>query len=77
MTWEIAVGLFTMITAFIAVMKIVVRINKTLVSLDISVTRLNEYMEKQSQKNEKIFNSLEDHEQRITRLEAHGSEENN
>lgn len=70
MTWEIAVGFFSIVSAFFAVMKVVVRINKTLVSLDLSVSRLNEYMERQSAKNEKIFNSLDNHERRLARLEV-------
>ncbi|MBQ9080971.1 MAG: hypothetical protein IJY27_07880 [Clostridia bacterium] len=69
MTWEIAVGLFTIVSAFIAVMKVVVRINKTLTTLDISVNRLNDSMTRQAAKNKLIFGELEDHEKRLQRLE--------
>ena len=69
MTWEIAVGLFTIVSAFIAVMNIVVRINKTLTMLDMSVNRLNESMKHQSEKNRLIFDELGDHEKRLSRLE--------
>ena len=69
MTWEIAVGLFTIVSAFIAVMNIVVRINKTLTMLDMSVNRLNESMKHQSDKNRLIFDELGDHEKRLSRLE--------
>ena len=58
MTWEIAVGLFTIVSAFVAVMNIVVRINKTLTMLDMSVNRLNESMKHQSEKNRLIFDEL-------------------
>ena len=47
MTWEIAVGLFGIISAFIAVMNIVVKVNSTLSKLEATVKQLREYMERQ------------------------------
>lgn len=69
MTWEIALGFFSIISAFIAVMKVVVRVNRTLTSLESAVNRLNECIGNQAVKNEKIFDRLGSHELRITRLE--------
>ena len=34
MTWEIAVGIFALIAAFIPILNVVVKVNKTLCSLD-------------------------------------------
>ncbi len=70
MTWEIALGFFTIISAFIAVMKVVVRVNRTLTSLESAVNRLNDYIKRQSAKNEMIFDQLKDHEIRLTLLEG-------
>ncbi len=69
MTWEIAVGLFTILSAFCGVMSVVVKVNKTLTTLDISVNRLNESMKEQSAKTEKIFTRLEQHDRRLGALE--------
>ena len=43
MTWEIAVGMFGIISAFIAVMNVVVKINTTLSKLEAAVIQLKEY----------------------------------
>ena len=40
MTWEIAVGIFTIVGAFSAVMQTVLKVNKTLIGLDESVKQL-------------------------------------
>lgn len=73
MTWEIAVGLFTLASAFIAVMNVVVRVNKTLTALDISVKNLDETVKRQSDTNEEIFYRLAKQERRIIMLELeHG-----
>jgi hypothetical protein len=69
MTWEITLGFFAIISAFIAVMKVVVRVNRTLTSLESAVNRLNDCIERQGVKNEKIFSQLSSHELRLTRLE--------
>lgn len=69
MTWEIAVGLFTILSAFCGVMSVVVKVNKTLTTLDISVNRLNASMKEQSAKTEKIFKRLEQYGYRLGALE--------
>lgn len=69
MTWEIAVGLFTMLSAMCGVMKVVIKVNKTLTALDISVKRLNEYIDRQEQKNERLFEGLDKCDRRLHELE--------
>ena len=69
MTWEIAVGIFGIISAFIAVMNVVVRINSTLAKLESAVVQLKETMEHQSDKNAHFYTELSEHEKRILVLE--------
>lgn len=69
MTWEIAVGLFTMLSALCGVMKVVIKVNKTLTALDISVKRLNDYIDRQEQKNERLFSGLDQCDRRLHELE--------
>ena len=71
MTWEIAVGLFTLVSALISVMNVVVKVNRTLTSLEGAVNRLNVSMEKQSTKNREIFDELDDHSLRLAIPEEH------
>jgi len=52
MTWEIAVGFFTIISTFSAVLSSVMKVNRTLTQLDDSVRQLKDFMERQSDKNE-------------------------
>ena len=69
MTWEIAVGVFGIISAFIAVMNIVVKINSTLSKLESAVVQLKETMERQSDKNNHFYTELAEHEKRLCVLE--------
>lgn len=69
MTWEIAVGLFTILSALCGVMRVVVRVNRTLTTLDLSVKRLNECIADQAAKNEKLFSQLERCDRRLHELE--------
>ena len=69
MTWEIAVGLFTLISALIAIMNVVVKVNRTLTSLDLTVKGLDENVRRQSQINQKIFSQMAKQERRISMLE--------
>ena len=69
MTWEIALGIFAMLSAFIAVFNIVVRVNKTLCSLEIVVKQIKECIERQSEKNGLFFSKLSEHDIRLTRIE--------
>lgn len=69
MTWEIAVGMFGIISAFIAVMNIVVKVNSTLLKLESAVVQLKVTMEHQSDKNAHFYTELSEHEKRISVLE--------
>ena len=66
---EIAVGVFGIISAFIAVMNVVVKINSTLAKLESAVIQLKETMENQSDKNNHFYTELAEHEKRILVLE--------
>ena len=77
MTWEIAVGIFTLVGAFSAVMQVVMKVNKTLVGLDDSVKQLKKFMEKQARKNEDFVKKLAQHELRLSRLEGTGGDSAN
>ena len=72
MTWEIAVGVFGIISAFIAVMNIVVKINSTLSKLESAVKQLKDYMERQSDKNAHFYIALADLEKRVSFVEERG-----
>lgn len=69
MTWEIALGIFALISAFVSVMGIVIRVNSTLAKLEEAVKDLREFMEHQHEKNELFRGRIEDHETRISLLE--------
>lgn len=68
MTWEIAVGVFTMASAVIAVTNAAVKVNKTLTSLEAAVNQLRDAIEKQSGKNSYFFRKIEEHDRAIERL---------
>ena len=69
MTWEITLGIFAILSAFIAVFNIVVRVNKTLCSLEAVVKQIKECLEHQSEKNGLFFSRLSEHDIRLTRIE--------
>ena len=69
MTWEIAVGMFGIVSAFIAVMNVVVKINSTLSKLEAAVIQLKDCMQSQSDKNAHFYTELSEHEKRILVLE--------
>ena len=69
MTWEIAVGMFGIISVFIAVMNVVVKVNSTMSKLEAAVIQLKETMEHQSDKNAHFYTELSDHEKRLSVLE--------
>ena len=75
MTWEIAVGMFGIISAFIAVMNVVVKVNSTLAKLENAVIQLKECMERQSDKNAHFYTELSEHEKRILVLEERRRDE--
>lgn len=70
MTWEIAVGMFGIISAFVAVMNVVVKVNSAILKLESAVTQLKETMEHQSDKNTHFYTTLSEHEKRITAIEG-------
>ena len=69
MTWEIVLGLFAILSAFIAVFNVVVRVNKTLCSLEAVVKQIKKCIDRQSEKNGVFFSRLAEHEIRLTRIE--------
>ena len=69
MTWEIMLGIFALVGALIPVMNIVVKVNKTLCSLEIVVKQIKECIEDQSAKNGIFFTRLSQHEVRLAKIE--------
>ena len=69
MTWEIIVGLLTLVTALIAIMNVVVKVNHALTALELSVKQLDESIQGQADINKKIVFNLSQHEKRLTALE--------
>ena len=72
MTWEIVVGLISLIGCFIAVMNVVVRVNRSLTTLEAAVSRLDELVREQTAKTQKFTDRIGDHETRIVLLEKKG-----
>ena len=52
-----------------AILKIIIKVNKTLCSLELAVKQLKDYIEKQSEKNGNFYDAIADHEIRISNLE--------
>ena len=52
-----------------AILKIIIKVNKTLCSLELAVNGLKDYIEKQSEKNGVFYDAIADHEIRISNLE--------
>ena len=69
MTWEIMSGLIVISGAFLSVMNVVIRVNRTLVSLEKTVQSLKEYMEKQERRNEHFYSVLNILDKRVTVIE--------
>lgn len=72
MTWEIVVGLLSLVGSLIAVMNVVVRVNKSLTTLEAAVQRLDEIVREQAGKNEQFSARIGEHETRIVLLENSG-----
>ena len=70
MTLEIFVGLTTLLTSFLSIMSVVVKVNRSLVSLESAVKQMTASFEKQGRKNNAFSGQLLDHEKRLVRLEA-------
>lgn len=69
MTWEIVVGLLSLIGSLIAVMNVVVRVNRSLTTLEAAVKRLDDTVRGQTGKNRDFYDRIGDHETRIALLE--------
>lgn len=69
MTWEIALGIFTLVSAFAAVTNVTARVNRSLVSLEAAVHQLRAFMERQESRNDLFSARIEDLDIRISRLE--------
>ena len=69
MTWEIISGFAVLLGAVISIMNIVVRVNRSLISLEETVRRLTDYIEKQDARNEHFYSKLNILDKRVTLLE--------
>ena len=69
MTWEITVGIITLVGGFISVMSVVMKINGTMTRLEEAVRQLRDFMEDQDRRNERFVNTLASHETRLALLE--------
>lgn len=67
-------GLMTLCGSLIAVFNVVVRLNRTLTSLEAAVVRLDESVHEQSEKNRTFFEKIGNHETRLSLLESDSSE---
>lgn len=62
-------------SAIIALFNIILKVNRTIQSLELAIGDLKAYMERQSKKNENFYTTLADHEIRIRNLEYKTSED--
>lgn len=69
MTWEIISGFAVLLGAVISIMNIVVRVNRSLISLEETVRSLKIYMEKQDKRNGHFYSELNILDKRVTLLE--------
>ena len=69
MTWEILIGIFALTSALIPIFNIVVKVNKTLCSLELVVKEVKECIEAQSAKNGIFFTRLSQHDVRLALIE--------
>lgn len=70
MNWEIAVGIVTLGSALWSVIRVVLKVNRTLVSLEDAVKELRSFMEEQTRENRAVRNHIRNHEERLRRLEG-------
>lgn len=69
MTWEILCGLITLITFFLAVGGVLVKLIRTLAMLESAVRELKEFITRQSGKNEYFYKELSRIDKQIASLE--------
>lgn len=70
MTWEICLGIVTLVTFGIAVVTPIVKLNNNITHLSATIRSLNENMHKSDERLTKHGIRLDDHEHRITKLET-------
>ena len=70
MTWEIVVGIVTLVSALCSVISVVLRVNRTLVSLEDAVKQLRTFMETQGKENLTVRSILGNLDRRLSRLEG-------
>ena len=70
MTWEIVVGIVTLVSALCSVISVVLRVNRTLVSLEDAVKELRTFMEGQCKENQTVRKILSNLDRRVSRLEG-------
>ena len=69
MTWEIISGFAVLLGAVISIMNVVIKVNRTLTSLEETVRQLRDYMEHQGVKNEHFLRELNILDKRVTLFE--------
>ena len=69
-SWEAIVGICTLATTFTAVLKLILRINRTLTTLEETVRCLQLYLRDYMLRIEQIGRKLEQHEIRLVKLES-------
>ena len=70
MTWEIISGFVVLLGAVISIMNVVVKVNRSLISLEETVRRLNRYIEKQDERNGHFYRELNTLDKRVTLIES-------
>lgn len=69
MTWQIVVGIFTMLSAFISVVTVAIRVNRAIVLLEAAVKQLDNHVNYQEKLNRSIEKRLYAIERRVFILE--------
>ena len=69
MTWEILSGFVVLLGAVISIMNVVVKVNRSLISLEETVRQLLGYIEKQDRRNGHFYSELNILDKRVTVLE--------
>ena len=69
-SWEAVVGVCTLVTTFAAVLKLILRINRTLTTLEETVRGLQLSLRDYMLRIEQIGRKLEQHEIRLVQLES-------
>lgn len=70
MTWEIVVGIITIVGAVLSITKIVKNNTTAMTEVRCSVDELNRNLKNQNSKIEKLEEGIEDHEKRLIKIES-------